>query len=45
MGGEDLGPVKFLCPSVGEFRGQEAGMGGLGGKGREERMGGFQRGN
>jgi hypothetical protein len=29
MGGEALGPVKVLCPSVGEFQGQEAGVGGL----------------
>jgi hypothetical protein len=29
MGGEALGPVKALCPSVGECQGQEAGVGGL----------------
>jgi hypothetical protein len=29
MGGEALGPVKVLCPNIGEFQGQEAGMGGL----------------
>jgi hypothetical protein len=29
MGGDTLGPVKALCPSVGECQGQEAGMGGL----------------
>ena len=23
MGGEDLGPVKVLCPSIGECQGQE----------------------
>ena len=32
MGGEALGPVKVLCSSVGECQGQEAGVGGLGGK-------------
>jgi hypothetical protein len=26
MGGEDLGPVKAPCPSVGEFQGGEAGV-------------------
>ena len=30
MGGEFLGPVKVLCPSIGECQGQEAGVGGLG---------------
>jgi hypothetical protein len=35
MGGETLGPVKVLCPSVGEFEGQEVGVGGLvGGRNR-----------
>jgi hypothetical protein len=34
MGGEALGPVKSLCPSVGECQGQEAGVGGLVGFGR-----------
>jgi hypothetical protein len=29
MGEEALGPVKALCPSVGERQGQEAGGGGL----------------
>jgi hypothetical protein len=29
MGGEALGPVKVLCPSVGECQGQEEGVGGL----------------
>jgi hypothetical protein len=41
MGGETLGPVKALCPSIGECLGQEAGVGGLGNRGREERMGIF----
>ena len=26
MGGEALGPVKVLCPSIGECLGQEAGV-------------------
>jgi hypothetical protein len=29
MGGKALGPVKTLCPSVGESQDQEAGVGGL----------------
>jgi hypothetical protein len=33
MGGEALGPVKALCPSVGECQGQEAGVGGFGEQG------------
>ena len=41
MGGEALGPVKVLCPSIGEFQDQEAGVDGLGGKGRGERIGNF----
>jgi hypothetical protein len=34
MGREALGPVKVLCPSVGECQGQVAGEGGLGSRGR-----------
>jgi hypothetical protein len=30
MGGEALGLVKILCPSIGECQGQEVGVGGLG---------------
>jgi hypothetical protein len=30
MGGEALGPVKALWPSIGECQGQEVGVGGLG---------------
>jgi hypothetical protein len=30
MGGETLGPVKVLCPSIGECQGLEVGVGGLG---------------
>jgi hypothetical protein len=40
MGGEAFGPVKVLCPSIGECLGQEVGVGGLGSRG----MGDFQRG-
>jgi hypothetical protein len=29
MGGESLGPVKVLCPSIGECQGQEWGWVGL----------------
>jgi hypothetical protein len=39
MKGEALGLVKVLCPSVGECQGQEAGVGGLVSRGREERIG------
>ena len=45
MGGEALGPVKVLCSSVGDFQGQEAGVGGLVSRGEGEGIGGFQRGN
>jgi hypothetical protein len=45
MGGEALGPVKVLCPSIGECLGKEMGVGGLGSKGRGERMGDFGREN
>jgi hypothetical protein len=40
MGEEALGPVKALCPSVGECKDQEAGMGELVSKGNKERIGG-----
>jgi hypothetical protein len=39
IGGEALGLVKLLCTSIGECLGQEAGVGGLGNKGRENRIG------
>jgi hypothetical protein len=45
MGGEVLGPVKILCPSIGECMGQEMGVGGLGSRMRGEGIGNFQRGN
>jgi hypothetical protein len=35
-GGEALGHVKVLCPSIREFLGQEAAVGGLGSRGMEE---------
>jgi hypothetical protein len=40
MGGEALGPVKALCPSVGECQHQEAEVGGLVRRGWEEGIGG-----
>ena len=45
MGGEALGPVKALCPSVGECLGQEVRVGGLVSRGSGEgiREGGCQR--
>ena len=45
MGGEALGPVKALCPSVGECQVQEVGVVGLVSRGRGEWIVGFQRGN
>jgi hypothetical protein len=45
MGGEDLGPVKVLCLSVGECLHQEVGVGRLGSMGKGEKIGDFQRGN
>jgi hypothetical protein len=45
MGGEALGPVKVLSPSVGECQGQEVGMVGLGSKERVEEIWPFWRGN
>jgi hypothetical protein len=43
--GEALGPVKALCPSVGECQGQEVGVSGLVSRESREGIGGFQRGN
>jgi hypothetical protein len=43
VGGEALGPVKVLCPSIGECQGQEAGVGGLG-RGEREGDRGFSEG-
>jgi hypothetical protein len=30
MGGEALGPMKVLCPCIGEYHDQDAGLGRLG---------------
>jgi hypothetical protein len=43
MGGEAFGPIKALCPSIGEFQGQEVGVGGLVSRGRGQGMGVFGR--
>jgi hypothetical protein len=45
MGGEALGPVKVLNPSIGECQGQEAGVGGLVSRGWGWGIGEFQRRN
>jgi hypothetical protein len=39
MGGEALGIAKIICPSTGEYKGQEAGVGGLGSRAGEEYRG------
>ena len=44
IGGEALGPVKVLCPSIGKCQGQEVEVGGLGSRAREGCDRGFQRG-
>ena len=41
MGGEALGLVKVLCPSVGECQGHEVGLGGLVSRGRGDGVRGF----
>jgi hypothetical protein len=43
MGGEALGPMKALCPSIGECQGQEVEVSGLVSRGRGGE--GFLRGN
>jgi hypothetical protein len=43
MRGEALGPVKALCPSVGECQDQEAEVGGLMSRGRGGDRGVFGR--
>jgi hypothetical protein len=45
MGGEALGPVKALCPSIGGCQGQEAEVGGLVSRGMAEEIGDVWRGN
>jgi hypothetical protein len=42
MRGEALGPVKVLCPSIGECQSQKAGVSGLVSRGRGEGMGVFR---
>ena len=43
LGEEALGLAKIICPSTGEYQGQEAGVGGLGSRAREvEVIGDFQ---
>ena len=42
MRGEAFDPVNVLCPSMGKCQGQEAGVGGLGSRGRRDR--GFSEG-
>jgi hypothetical protein len=37
MGGEALGPVKVLCPSIGECQGPGSGSGWVGEQGEGER--------
>jgi hypothetical protein len=44
MGGEALGPVKALCPSIGECQGQEVEVGGLVSKGMGGRDNEFSEG-
>jgi hypothetical protein len=45
MGGEALVLAKIICPCIGECQGQDAGVGGLGSRGRREGIGEFWRGN
>jgi hypothetical protein len=42
MGGEALGPVRVLCPSIGECQGQEVGVGRLVSRGKGEGTGVFR---
>ena len=44
MGGEALGPVKVLCPSIGDCQGPEVGVSGLVSRGREGKDRGFSEG-
>jgi hypothetical protein len=39
MGGEALGPVNVLCPSVGECQGRETGVGALESRSRVDGIG------
>jgi hypothetical protein len=42
MGREALGPVKALCPSVGECQDRKAGLSGLVSRGMGHGIGGFR---
>jgi hypothetical protein len=44
MGGEALGPVKVLCPGIGECQVREAGVDGLVSRKMRERRGVFRGG-
>jgi hypothetical protein len=44
MGGEALGPVKVLCPSIQECLDKESGVGVLGSRWCGERIENFQKG-
>jgi hypothetical protein len=41
MGREAPGPLKVICPSIGECQAQEVEVGGLVNRGSGERIGGF----
>jgi hypothetical protein len=43
MRGVALGPVKVICPSIGDCQGQEVDVGRLVSRGRRDGIGGFQR--
>jgi hypothetical protein len=45
MGEEVLDLAKIICPTIGECQGQEAGVGGLGNRGKREGIGDFWREN
>ena len=45
IGREALGPMKVLCPSIGDCQGLNLGLGELVSRERGEGIGGFQRGN
>jgi hypothetical protein len=44
VGGEALGPLKVICPSIGECQGQEVEVGRLVSRGRSERIGDLGKG-
>jgi hypothetical protein len=45
MGGDVLGPVKVICPIIGDCQGPEEGVGRLVSRRRREGIRDFQRGN